>query len=162
MPTASLSSNKGESASASGHVLLEDPVRRVTLSSSEGDYTDSLGEVTLRGGVLLLSQDPYAIPVTGTGQTAWYRSLSRLARVSGGVRVLRGRVTATAETAELFGDEQKVLLEGGVDVSMGLSNTVHSRSATLRGLDKDMQFDGAVQARLIPAEVKQASTHPEQ
>jgi lipopolysaccharide transport protein LptA len=156
------STSKGESARAEGNVVLVDSARKVELKAAEGEYTDSLGEASLKGGVILHSQDPYAIPVTVTGQSAWYRSLSRLASLKGGVTMLRGRITATAETADLCGDEDLATLEGDVEISLGDHNKVRSRRAVLKGREKSMMFEGGVKARLIPAELKEASLHPEQ
>ncbi|MES2201900.1 MAG: LptA/OstA family protein, partial [candidate division FCPU426 bacterium] len=82
-----VSGDQGQSARAKGHLRLRDDERRLEIRASEGEYRDALGTAELRGGVVLHSQDPYALPVTVTGKTAWYQSVSRLARVSGGVKV---------------------------------------------------------------------------
>lgn len=155
------STSKGESAHAQGHVVLLDAVRHVEIQAAQGEYRDNLGEANLKGGVIMHSQDPYALPVTVTGETAWYRSLSRLANLTGGVTLFRGRVTATAKTADLCGDDDLATLEGDVKIYLGSRNEVLAKRAILRGKDKSIQFDGDVKAKLIPAEMKEASLHPE-
>jgi lipopolysaccharide export system protein LptA len=156
-----ISADQGTSAKAQGHVRLEDSVRKVELSSDEGEYKDSLGEASLEGGVVLHSQDPYAVPVTVTGRSAWYRSLSRLADLKGGVRVWRGNLSATAEEADVCGDEDRVALSGGVDLNLGKNNHVSSKQASMDGKGKNLVFEGDVRASLIPAEIREASAHPE-
>lgn len=156
------STSKGEAAKAEGNVVLVDEVRHIELKAAEGEYADSLGEATLKGGVIMHSQDPYAIPVTVTGQSVWYRSLSRLASLKGGVTLFRGRVTATAETADLCGDEDIASLAGNVEINLGDHNKVRSKRAVMKGREKSMLFEGNVKAKIIPAELREASLHPEQ
>jgi lipopolysaccharide transport protein LptA len=154
------SSDQGQSARVSGSVKITDSQRRVSLEASEGDYSGALSEANLRGGVKVVSVDPYAVPVTVTGRSAWYQSVSRLARVEGGVRVERGRLSATAESAELDAPAETVELKGGVEAGFG-ANRVKSSSARLDGKRKSAAFEGGVEARLVPAEVRESAAHPE-
>lgn len=154
------SATQGESASAKGHLLLEDPSRKVELSSEEGDYSGALSEANLRGGVVLHSVDPYGLPVTVTGQSGWYQSASRLARLTGDVTVERGRLTATAERAFVDGGADLLELDGQVKAEMG-PNRIEASRAVLDGKKKSVAFEGGVEASLIPAQVRDSSLHPE-
>jgi lipopolysaccharide transport protein LptA len=155
------SSNQGESAEAEGHLHLTDSQRKVELRANQGDYTDSLATARLRGGVILHSQDPYAVPVTVTGQTAEYQSVSRKALVKGDVKIWRGDLYALSEAALLDGEAAILSLDGNVDLRLGLRNRIRSQRATLSSKNRDMAFEGGVEASIIPAEIRQASAHPE-
>jgi lipopolysaccharide export system protein LptA len=154
------SRDQGDSAWAQGHLRLFDPERRIEMLADEGDYSGALSEANLRGGVILHSVDPYAVSVTVTGQSAWFQSLSRNARLTGGVRVERGRLTATAQSAEMDGAKDTLELQGGVKVIFG-ANSVLANNATLDGAAKSVLFVGAVDASLIPAQLREGASHPE-
>lgn len=153
-------STKGESAQVKGRVRLTDSSRKVELLAEEGDYSGALAEANLRGGVVLHSVDPYAVPVTVTGKTAWYHAASRLARMRGGVRVERGNLTATAARAELEGASDLLSLEEGVEAVMG-SNRVRAGKVRMDGKTRSMSFEGQVEAVFRPKEVRDAASHPE-
>lgn len=155
-----ISSTQGETARVSGNVKVEDLARKVELRASEGDYSGSLTEANLRGGVRLNSVDPYSVPVTVTGQSAWMHTVSRLAEVRGGVVVERGRITATAGTARVEGAENLLVLEGAVDAALGRSR-IESDRAELDGKGRRASFEGRVRAKVIPKELREASEHPE-
>jgi lipopolysaccharide transport protein LptA len=154
------SSTQGESAWANGHLRMVDFNRKVELLADEGDYSGALSEANLRGGVILHSVDPYSIAVTVTGETGWFQSVSRLARLSGGVHVERGRLTATAESAYMDGGLDRLNLLGNVKANFGV-NCIQAQSATLDDLTKSILFEGDVDASLIPTQVRDSASHPE-
>jgi lipopolysaccharide transport protein LptA len=154
------SSTQGESASAKGSLRLLDTGRKIEILAEEGDYSGALSEANLRGGVTLHSVDPYAVPVTVTGQTGWYHSLSRKARLGGGVKVERGTLTATAKSADVDGEQELIELLGEVRAMMG-ANRIEADRAELDGKRRSVVFEGGVQAWLLPAEIRQRASQPE-
>jgi lipopolysaccharide export system protein LptA len=155
------SSAEGESATAQGHLHLSDPLRKVEIWAEEGSYAQSMEEASLNGNVILRSVDPYAVAVTISGQSGWYQRLSRRARVTGGVEVFRGHLTASAQTASLEGGKNEITLEGRVLAHM-LSSTVKAERAVIDGMEKSARFEGGVEANMIPAQLRASAAHPEQ
>jgi lipopolysaccharide transport protein LptA len=154
------SSTQGESASASGHLRLLDPERKVEILAEEGDYSGALSEANLKGGVVMHSVDPYAVAVTVTGQSGWYQSVSRQARLAGAVELRRGALTATAERADMDGARDSITLSGKVSALLG-ANKVEADSAILDGAKKSVCFIGGVKASLIPSQIRERASHPE-
>ena len=153
-------SDQGESAWASGHLQLLDSGRKVELLAEWGDFSGSLSQANLCGGVVMHSVDPYSVPVTLTGESCWYQSVSRLARLEGGVTLRRGDLTATADTAVMNGTGELVELWGNVLARMGV-NRVAANSALMDGSKKSVAFDGGVVALLIPSQIQDRASHPE-
>jgi lipopolysaccharide export system protein LptA len=137
-----------------------DPERHIELFADEGVYSGSLSESNLRGNVLLHSVDPYLVPVTVTGETGWFQSVSRLAKLQGQVHMYRGNLTASAETADLNGMLGQLRLKGGVKASLGI-NTISSQEALADDATHSIVFLGNVDASLIPSEVRESASHPE-
>lgn len=153
------SQSQGQSAHASGGVLVDDAVRRFWVRSGEADYTDSLREAFLSHGVHLVSVDPYGRPVTVTGQSGSYSGLSRSARVQGGVRVLRGPMQATAVSATVSDGGVLLLLEQDVRAAMGF-NRLQADRALFDQKEHSVDLEGDVRVRLIPDQVRGAAAAP--
>jgi lipopolysaccharide export system protein LptA len=154
------SSDQGQTAWASGHVQLLDVGRKVELLADWGDFSGALSEANLCGGVIMHSVDPYAVPVTVTGETCWYQGVSRKARLDGGVTLWRGGLTATADTAIMNGGGEIVELRGKVVAQMGV-NRVVANTAVMDGTKKSVIFDGKVVALLVPSQIQDRASHPE-
>ena len=153
------SETQGRDAHASGGVHLDDPVRRFHADSDSADYTDAMRYGRLDGGVRLVSVDPYGVPVTVTGRSGEYADLSRWAQVLGGVTVLRGSLSATAESAVLESGGTLVDLSGTVRASLGLDRC---RSALMR-LDQatqELTLIGDARAHFVPRDLRQAMATP--
>ena len=155
-----MSNDQGQSAWVSGHLQLQDFARKVELRADWGDYTASLSEANLCGGVVMHSVDPYAVPVTVTGETCWYQSVSRKARLEGGVTLWRGGLTATAQSAFMDDGGKRIELNGHVVAQLGV-NRVEASTAVLDGSKKGVFFDGGVAALLIPSQIQDRASHPE-
>lgn len=148
-----------QGAVARGNVRLRDAVRKVDLSAGELRYANDLRQADLFGGTRLLTQDPYGVPVTITGQSGWYQALSQRARLEGGVQVWRGALSATAQSASMEGERRFILLEGGVAAALGL-NQASSDSVRLGANGQSVEFMGEVRARFIPSQLRQAAQDP--
>lgn len=153
------SQNQGQSAHASGGVLVRDEQRRFSVHSGQADYTDSMREATLSQGVHLVSVDPYGRPVTVTGRSGAYSDVRRWAKVDGGVTVLRGNLQATALGATLSEGGTQLLLEKDVRAAMGF-NRLQSQRAVFDQDDHSVDLEGDVRVRLIPSEVRSAADAP--
>ncbi len=149
-----------QGAQARGHVRLRDAVRKVDLSAGELRYANDLRQADLFDGALLLTQDPYGVPVTITGQTGWYQALSQRARLEGGVRVWRGDLSATAQSASVEGARRFILLEGGVKAALN-KNRASSNSVRLGQNGQSLEFLGDVRASFIPRQLRQAVQDPQ-
>jgi lipopolysaccharide export system protein LptA len=153
------SETQGRSAHASGGVQMSDPVRRFRADSDSADYTDAMRYGRLDGGVRLVSVDPYGVPVTVTGRSGEYADLSRWAQVLGGVTVLRGSLSATAQSAVLEGGGTLVDLSGTVRAALGFDRC---RSAMMR-LDQatqELTLIGNARAHFVPRDLRQAMATP--
>jgi lipopolysaccharide export system protein LptA len=153
------SENQGRDAHARGGVRLDDPQRRFHADSDSADYSDDMRYGKLDGGVRLLSVDPYGVPVTVTGRSGEYADLSRWAQVLGGVTVVRGALSATAQSAVLEDGGTLVDLSGSVRAALGLDRC---RSALMR-LDQatqDITLIGDARAHFVPRDLKQAMAAP--
>ncbi len=153
------SQTQGQSARATGGVLLSDEQRRVRVRSGEADYTDSLREALLFGGVHLVSVDPYGASVTVTGQEGAFSDLSRSARVDGGVKVLLGPLVATAVSATVQDGGVQLLLEEDVRAAMGI-NRLQSQRALFDQKSHSVDLQGDVRVRVVPDQVRGAAAAP--
>ncbi len=153
------SRDQGASASVSGHVRVIDLQRQVALEAGLGEYHDHLGEASLSGGVKVVSVDPYALPLTLTGQTALLSRRGRSARIEGGVRVTRAGISATAGAAQLDEIDSSIELQDGVEAHAG-SNHVSSRKARFERQRRVATFEGGVKARFVPAQVRAFAADP--
>ena len=154
-----LSRMQGQSARASGGVLMSDPVRRFWIKTGQADYTDLLREAVLSQGVHLVSVDPYGNSITVTGQSGSFSSLSRGAKVDGGVTVLRGPLQATAVSATVADGGSQLTLEEDVRVAMGF-NRLESDWACFDDKDHSLDLQGDVRVRVIPAELRSVAASP--
>jgi lipopolysaccharide export system protein LptA len=154
-----LSQNQGQSARASGGVLMSDLVRRFWIRTGQADYTDLLREAVLSHGVHLVSVDPYGNPITVTGQSGSFSSLSRGAEVDGGVTVLRGPLLATAVSATVADGGAELTLEEDVRVAMGY-NRLQSEWAFFDDKTHSLDLKGDVRVRVIPAELRSVAAAP--
>lgn len=150
---------KGQSARASGGVLMTDLVRHFWVLSGQADYADSLREASLSQGVHFVTVDPYGSAITVTGQSGSYWGLSRGAEVGGGVKVLRGPMQATALSATVSDGGISLLLESDVHAAMGF-NRLQSDRALFNQKDHSVDLEGDVRVRLIPSEVRNAAAAP--
>jgi len=153
------SQTQGQSAHASGGVLVRDEVRRFSARSGQADYTDAMREATLSGGVHLVSVDPYGRPVTVTGRSGAYSDVRRWAKVDGGVTVLRVGLMATALGATLSEGGTRLLLEQDVRAAMGF-NRLQAERAVFDQDGHSVELEGDVRVRLIPDEVRRAADAP--
>jgi lipopolysaccharide export system protein LptA len=153
------SHDQGRNAVASGDVRLLDPQRKVEALADEADYGDALRQATLHGKVRLLSVDPYGVGVTMTGASATYGALSRSASAQGGVTIYRGRLTATADSADMADGGAFVHLSGGVEAQMGPDQAT-AQEADLESEDRSMTLKGSVRARFIPSDMRKAAADP--
>lgn len=153
------SQTDGQSARASGGVLVTDLARRLWVLSGEANYVGSLGEAWLSHGVRLVSVDPYGSPLTVTGRSGSYSDLSRSARVEGGVTVVRGPLRATASNATVSDGGVQLLLRQDVRAAMGI-NRLQADEAEFDEKSHSVNLSGDVRVRLIPNEVRAAAAEP--
>jgi lipopolysaccharide export system protein LptA len=153
------SQTQGQSARAEGGVLLRDPVRRFQARAGRVEYTGALRAALLEGGLELVSVDPYGRPVTVTGQSGSFSDLSRAALVRGGVKVRRGSLRATADSAQVRDGGEQLQLQGSVRGSFGLDR-VQADLIELDQVGKAITLDGKVRARVVPKDLRQAMASP--
>jgi len=153
------SETQGRSAHASGGVQLSDPLRRFRAEADSADYSDSMRYGKLDGGVRVVSVDPYGVPVTMTGRSGEYADVSRWAQVLGSVTVVRGEVSATAESAVLEDGGTQVDLSGSVRVSMGLDRC-RSALMHLDQVSQELTMEGDARAHFVPRHLRQAMAAP--
>lgn len=151
-----VASQKGEQASAQGHVVVRDLQRQVVLFADEADYTHRLRDAQLQGGVRLLTVDPYGRPVTVTSSQAEYWADEQRAWLGGGVRAFRLGVTATAGNATYAEADNLLTLMDGAQVRMG-SNFFSADSIQLQGAKDQVKMRGDVKAIFIPEQVEALS-----
>jgi len=153
------SQTRGQSARASGGVVVRDETRHFLALAGEADYADSMREAALHDGVRVVSVDPYGLPVTVTGREGRYNDLSRWAEVDGDVLVLRGRLHATAVSATVGDGGSSLLLRQEVRAGMDF-NRMQAERALFDQKDHSMDLEGDVRVRLIPSEVRRAADAP--
>jgi lipopolysaccharide transport protein LptA len=147
---------KGEKAQALGHVEVEDPSRKVRLTSEAAEYGNQLRYAKLTDKVKLNSMDPYGHSVTATGDEAMYFTDERRALLTGDVRVFREDITATAREVAYDGEAGRLKLSKGARVKKG-TNRFKADSIEMRNKENTIHMQGKVQAVFIPEEVEAAT-----
>lgn len=153
------SADQGANAEANGGVLLKDTQRQFTAEAGRVRYGNAMREGSFDGGVRLVTLDPRGAAVTVTGQEGGYLGLSRSAWAAGGVQVLRGGLTVSAQRAELEEDGAVVNLKDAVDVKLGPNHAL-ADAAQLRREGQSLELSGSVRARFTPRELRRAAEDP--
>ncbi len=153
------SRDQGREARATGGVLVTDRSRRLAIRAGEADYTGSLGEARLLDGMRLVSVDPYGLPLTVTGRDGTYSDFSRTAHVGGGVRVVRGPLTARSRSATVIDGGALLKMVEEVRAALGV-NRLQADEADFDQKAHWIDLIGDVRLRIIPSQVRAAAAQP--
>ena len=151
--------NEGETAEASGNILLVDETRKVRMKAQSLRYANQLSVADMDGGIEIVSVDPYGRPLTVTGKSGTVWLTDGRALVRGGVDLQRGAITASAKTARVDREAGLLVMDETVKLNYG-KNRFRAGRATMHEQGGKLVLEDNVRAIFIPAEIEEAAENP--
>jgi lipopolysaccharide export system protein LptA len=137
-------------ATAKGHVRVVDKTQSVTLTCGNLDYQNMMEVMTAHDHPMLVSVDNKRKPVTILGRQMVVDSENKTVVVNQNVQIEQAEVSAEAQKATFFSNENKLLLEDDPRVYTSSGQITARRITTNLGDDKSFFAEGLADALFNP------------